>query len=365
MNITLVISSLNSGGAERVLVGMANWWASRGVIVTIITYSEGSDFYELAPSVERVRLGLLHNSTSLFDAARMFIWRVLRLRRAIKATKPNCVVSFIDKTNVLTLLACLGTSLRVVVSERTNPKHYHISRAWAALRDLIYRRADAVVVQTESLRSWAEQRVSAPKVAVVPNALDKERIVLMDGADALPPQAGMRRIVAVGRMTYEKGHDLLIQACAKVLPAHSEWRLELVGDGPLRGQLEQQAEQSGIGRQVHFHGQLKNPFSVVKSADLFVLPSRVEGFPNVLLEAMGLGVAVVSFDCASGPSELIAPQVSGLLVPPEDVDALAAAMQSLMVDPERRATMAAEAYRVRERYSESEIMGEWSRVTGV
>lgn len=365
MNIALVISSLNSGGAERVLVGMANWWVSRGVHVTIITYSTGNDFYDLLPGVNRVRLDLLHNSTGPLDAIRMFIWRVLCLRRAIKASKPDCVVSFIDKTNVLTLLACLGSSLRVVVSERTNPEHYHIRKAWGVLRDIVYRRADTVVVQTESLRSWAEMRVSPSRVAVIPNALDKERIMLMDSASVISPTSGMRSIVAVGRMSHEKGHDLLIKACAKILPQYPGWCLDLVGDGPLRGQLEQMAQINGISSQVHFHGQLKNPFGVVKGADLFVLPSRVEGFPNVLLEAMALGVPAVSFDCASGPSELITSQVSGLLVPPGDVEGLASAMRALLDDPERRATISAEAYRVRERYSESEIMGEWNRVTGL
>lgn len=365
MNITLVISSLGSGGAERVIAGMACWWAERGVNVTVITFSKGDDFYALPVNVNRVCLGMQRSSKSMLDAMIMSAKRLIFLRKAIYESRPDCVVSFVDKTNVMTLLACIGTSLRVVVSERTNPQYYQLPKVWSVLRDLTYSHADVLVVQTESLRSWAEARVPPCSVEVIPNALDKERIMLMDSVSAISSSPGMRRIVAVGRMTYEKGHDLLIQACARVLPAHSEWRLELVGDGPLRGLLEQQAEQSGIGRQVHFHGQLKNPFSVVKSADLFVLPSRVEGFPNVLLEAMGLGVAVVSFDCASGPSELIAPQVSGLLVPTEDVDALAAAMQSLMVDPERRATIAAEACRIRERYSESEIMSEWSRVTGI
>ena len=366
MNITLIISTLSSGGAERVLVGLANWWASHGANVTIITYSGGDDFYVPVPSVRRLRLDLRRNSSNLFDTVRFFIWRIITLRRVIKSTKPGCVVSFLDQTNILTLLACLGTSLRVVVSERIDPRFYPIRPSWGLLRDMLYRRADTVVVQTESLRPWAEQRALPTRVAVIPNALDEERIKLMDSVDISSHRSDGYRIVAMGRMDdHQKGFDLLIQACAKILPAHINWSLELIGDGQLRSQLEQLADQNGIRQQVHFHGRLKNPFAVMKGADIFVLSSRVEGFPNVLLEAMGLGVAVVSFDCPSGPSELIIPHVSGLLVPTEDVDALAAAIQSLMVDPARRAAMGAEAFRVRERYAESKIMGEWSRVTGV
>lgn len=365
MNITLVISSLNSGGAERVLAGMANWWASKGVCVTLITFSSGSDFYPLNPDIRRVRLGMLRKSRCLLDAMGMFVRRLFGLRCAILDSKPDCVLSFVDKTNVMTLLACMGTKLRVVVSERTNPNYYPLSRIWSLLRDIIYRRAYAVVVQTEALRVWAEKRVAATRVAVVPNALDRERLALMSQGVAPHVEAGIFRIVAVGRMTQEKGHDLLIRACAKVLPSHPDWRLELVGDGPLRSLLEQQAERSGIGRQVHFHGQLKNPFVVMKSADLFVLPSRVEGFPNVLLEAMALGLPVISFDCPSGPSELIIHRVSGLLALAADVDALAAAIQFLIQDLNFRTALGAEAYRIRERYSENKMMKEWSRVAGI
>lgn len=365
MNITLVISSLGSGGAERVMAGMACWWAERDINVTVITFSECDDFYALPANVNRVCLGMQRSSKGMLDAVIMSAKRLLSLRKAICASRPDCIVSFVDKTNVMTLLACIGTSLRVVVSERTNPRYYQLPKVWSILRDLTYSRADVLVVQTESLRTWAEARVSPSSVEVVPNALDKERIMLMDSVSAIPSSSGMRRIVAVGRMTHEKGHDLLIRACAKILPEYPDWHLDLVGDGPLREQLAQMVRQNGISSQVHFHGQLKNPFGMVKSADLFVLPSRVEGFPNVLLEAMAMGVPVVSFDCASGPAELITHRVSGLLVPAGDVGSLASAMRSLMDDPERRATIAAEACRIRERYSESEIMGEWSRVTGI
>lgn len=363
MNITLVISSLSSGGAERVLVGMANWWAGRGVKVTIITYSVGNDFYTLAPGVNRVRLDLLRNSTGLFDAVRMFMWRIIRLRHAIKDSKPACVVSFIDKTNVLTLLACLGTSLRVVVSERTNPMHYKIKKLWTLLRDLIYRRSAILVVQTESLRDWAQCRIAANRVRVIPNSIDAARlktINYINPDEGTVPWNG--RIISMGRMSYEKGHDLLVEACAKIFPHYSGWGLELIGDGPLRSQLSLQAHDLGIEQKVRFHGTLIQPFGLIKAADIFVLPSRVEGFPNVLLEAMSLGCAVVSFDCPSGPSELINHKDNGLLVSPSDTDALAQALISLINDPVMRSRIGQNAVKVLTQYSEPEVMAMWDEV---
>lgn len=364
MRLTLVISSLGGGGAERVMTAMANYWASQGREVTLITYSPSEDFYELAAAVRRVRLNLLAPTRNLFHAGLKFVSRWWSLRRAIQASKPDVVLSFMDKTNVLTLLACAGLRLRVAVAERTNPVHYTIPRAWSRLRDGLYRYASAVVVQTESLRTWADSRCDPARVHVIPNALDQARLSAMtEAVKASTDPCWEGRIMAMGRMTQEKGHDLLLAACAQVLSEFPRWRLEFIGDGPLRSAL--QAQQWGISDQVAFHGQLAEPFGTLKTADIFVLPSRVEGFPNVLLEAMALGRACVSFNCPSGPSELIDHEVNGLLVPSEDVAALARAIRRLISQPQLRTQLGAQARESTTRFTERAVMRQWDKVLGL
>lgn len=345
------------------LAAMANFWARGGHEVTLITLSTREDFYPVHNSVKRIGLDLLSPSTNRVRALYNLGRRVLKLRKAIQGSGADRVLSFIDKTNVLTLLACVGLGLPVIVSERTNPLEYSIPWAWSRLRDVMYRRASAIVVQTERLRKWATNRSTPGRVHVINNAIDEARLATIARANALQPHAcGQPRIITMGRLTREKGHDLLLAACAEVLAAYPSWRLEIVGDGPLRAQLQAQATKLGISEKVIFHGQLPAPFTTLQSAEIFVLPSRVEGFPNVLLEAMSLRRACVSFDCEFGPSELIEHGVNGLLVPPRDVAELAAAICRLIEDPAIRRRLGEQAGSVMDRYSESRIMSQWAEV---
>ena len=143
------------------------------------------------------------------------------------------------------------------------------------------------------------------------------------------------------------------------------WRLKLIGEGPLRCALQAQAKALGIAEHVCFCGQMAQPFSAIKSADIFILPSRVEGFPNVLLEAMAADRACISFDCPSGPSELIEHDKNGLLVPPQDVQELAAAMRRLISAPQLRQRLGTQAGLVTRRFAESAVMDRWNAVLGV
>lgn len=360
MRVTLVISTLGAGGAERVLVGIANWLAEQQCIVTIISYMSTDDFYPLHSQVKRVHLTNLGASTNKFTAFKHGVARVYLLRHAIIESNPDYVISFIDKTNILTLLSCTLTKYKVIISERTNPTYYQISKIWSFLRNITYKKAYALVVQTDGLTAWAEKIIAKNKIKVIPNALDKERLHMMNNAAVIKTDQNWdNRIIAIGRFSGEKGHDLLVQACAMVLPKYKNWGLELIGDGILKQKLIKQISDAGIESQVYLHGQLKNPFGVLKGADIFVLPSRVEGFPNTLMEAMSLALPVISFDCPSGPSELIENNISGILVPANDVQAMADAIEKLINTPQLRQVISKNAVSVMRKYNEENIMGQW------
>ena len=357
MRITMVISSLGGGGAERVMSAMAKYWVESGRKVTLITLAEtGEDFYALHPEVKRVALGLMGNSQSLVGAVRNNVQRVLRLRKEIRASKPDVVLSFVDKMNVIVLAGTLGLGMPVIVSERTDPRHHSIGFVWRCLQFLFYRRAEAIVMLTEGVRGWAKRLVRPDAIRVIPNPVS---IPTMRYTGAPNVRNSGHTVAAMGRLSREKGCDLLLRAFARCVRKYPDWSLIILGEGPERSRLEALICELGLKDQVSLPGLVREPSSVLRHVDLFVLPSRYEGFPNALVEAMALGRAVISTDCPSGPSEIIRDGVDGVLVPSNNVDALALAMERLMASQGERERLGTRAVEVVERFSVERIMSLW------
>ena len=351
--LCLVIASLQAGGAERIMVTLAAGLAARGWRIVLITLaSPDTDFYPVPRGVERRSLRLMVPSASLLEGARRNVWRLRVLRRAIAAEQPEACISFVDKTNVLTLVALLGTGSQVIVSERIDPRHYDPGMAWQVLRRIVYPLAAALVVQTRAIVPWARRIMRRGTVAVIPNPVP------------VPEQAPVvaarrKRIIGVGRLVPQKGFDLLIAAFARIAATHAEWDLAIVGGGPLQDDLRNQAVAAGIGDRVTFTGVRSDVHALVSEAEIFVLSSRFEGFPNTLVEAMALGCAVAAFACPSGPEEIIRDGEDGVLVEAENVDALVRALDRLISSPEERARLRRNAASVRERFAPSHVFDEW------
>lgn len=356
MRITLVISSLRAGGAERVLSLMASYWADQGWPITLLTLSGSSEtpFYPLHPAVSYRPLGVDAVSEQLGRAVANNARRLGVLREAVRTSKPDVVISFLDRANVLTLLATVGLGIPVVVSERIDPRHRVLGQSWKLLRQLTYPLAARVVAQTEAALSYFPAHIRRHG-AVVPNP-----VLRPHGADQpVAHMPGTRTLVAVGRFYPQKGFDLLLRAFAQVAPAHPEWQLDIWGEGPLRGELEALRDSLGLSERVRLPGLTREPGAQMAGADMFVLSSRYEGFPNVLCEAMACGLPVISFDCPSGPREIIRHGENGLLVTPADSDALAVALGRLMADNDARRALAAHAPEVLSRFGLPKVMLLW------
>lgn len=360
LRLTLVIHSLAGGGAERVTAMMANEWSRRGRDVTLITLDAAEhDAYPLDERVERLGLDLMRESRNLWAALRNNARRIIVLRRAIRASHPDRVVSFTDKANVLTLAACIGLGVDVVITERTDPRRHEIGRVWGALRRLLYPQCAALVVQTEAVRRHFEPIMRGRPVVVIPNAVHAPP--KREGQAADTPATG-RRLVGMGRLDPHKGFDLLLEAFARIADRHPEWRLTILGEGPDRNRLEEIIAAKQFAGRVELRGWVADPNAVLRRSDLFVLPSRYEGFPNALLEAMACGLPAISFDCDSGPREIIRDGVDGLLVPTGDVDALIDALERLMSDEILRDRFAARAADVVDRFSVELYFERWEGV---
>jgi len=360
MRLTLIISSLSLGGAERVLSILANYWAGKGHVVTVVTLgSRSHDWYTLHPDIIRLELDLLSYSKHYGHAIVHNLGRILRLRAGIRGSRPDMVISFMDRTNVLTLLATRGLGIPVIVSERTDPRHHSIGRAWNTLRSWIYRYADAVILQSDSIRAWANEKRLGHLVHVIPNPIDAK-------ITSSPPIEKNRNakytVVAMGRLTQSKRFDLLLDAFALCRTANPDWSLLLIGDGVERQRLESRARKLGVEKVTTFTGQVRDPSPLLRGADIFVMTSEYEGFPNALLEAMACGLPAIACDCPSGPRDIIREGVDGFLVRPNDVVGLATAMDQLMKDPNQLRGIGMRAMEVVERFGTDRVMKIWDDI---
>lgn len=355
MRIVFIVSCLDAGGAQRVLSDMANYWAVKGWKVTIITVAgeEVPDFYPLHPDVRRLRLELAGDTQGVFQKLGRNLRKVWRLRREIRAICPNGAISFMDVNNVLTLLATIGLGLRVIVSERIDPAvNPGVERIWAVLRRSVYCRAAAVVGQTREISLWLKEHCRAHAVTI-PNPLREL---------PFPQDAREKMVLSVGRLDSQKGHDVLIKAFARVHARFRDWRLIVLGEGPERDNLRRLAASLGISANVDMPGRVNDPERWMARAGIVVQASRFEGFPNVVMEAMAMGAAVIATNCRSGPSELISDGKNGRLVPVDDVSRLAEVMTELMADPREREQMGHNATRIRQRLAQDKVMACWEKL---
>ena len=269
----------------------------------------------------------------------------MKLSRLIEAERPDVVFSAFSHPSFITgnALALCRHRPRWVARVSNNPDESETGTLRTWMRQL-YARTDAVVCNSKDLRDAFAQAypVAAAKSHFLPNATDFARLDRLAGEPLEGTDADLPTLIAVGRLHAQKRVDRMIDLVAR-LKETQPVRLEVCGDGALRGELEARAIERGVGESVRFLGFVDNPYPRIARADLFLLTSDYEGLPNALVEAQGLGVPAVATDCDYGPREVVEPGVTGLLVPPGDDDALATAVESLLADPERRAEMASAA----------------------
>jgi glycosyltransferase involved in cell wall biosynthesis len=280
--------------------------------------------------------------------------RMMALRRAVRALAPQAVISFVDKMNVVSLGATVGMQPKVIVSERTDPAAYDLGHVWKLLRWLFYGRAYRIIVQSRGASSYFLPRFNG-KVQVIPNPVMPPPIHREPGHTAM-------EIVAMGRFSQEKRFDMLLKAFGRLREKHPRWSLTILGDGPLRPMLERLRSELRLEDRVHMPGHIRDTYSYLDRASLFVLCSEFEGFPNALCEAMACGLPVIATDCPSGPREIIRHGMDGILVPPDNEDELVSAMDRLMADRAERQRLGVRAVDVTQRFSVERVMKMWDDV---
>ena len=378
--LAFVIAHLGPGGAQRVAVNAANALVERGfdVHVTVLNHQPvvyavdprivfhssapmqaafaasdtGSFGDELEPIATPVKKegGAPRKPTSLLGryvkpylhprvlafglrtAGPVFsvIWqgrRTIWLRRTIRKIKPDAVLSFLTQTNILTVLATRGLATHTVISERNDPRLQRHRARVERLRHIVYPWADVVTANSKGALDALQSFVPKEKLAFLPNPL----------ADSPSSEAFAftgPTVITIGRLVEQKGIDVLLAAWAKVVAVLPDWRLALVGDGPLGDELKGQTRKLGVADSIDWVGHVSDPFPYLRGAKFFVMTSRFEGTPNALLEAMACGLPAVVSDASPGPCELIGAgdDAAGLIVPVEDANATADAFIRLARD---------------------------------
>lgn len=353
--IAFILAGLGAGGSERVIAKISERFVLDGAEVSVIAFDRPDEpvFHRFHPRVRLIRLGLPSRG-GRFAAPARALNRAARLREILRDGRFDVAISFLTKINVLALLASIGLRLPVIVSERNNPLRQPHHRLWQTAVNLLYRRARAIVIQTERARICLPHR-------------ERERAIMIENPVFAPAAmsrgAGLAQCVGVGRLDRQKGFDLLIDAFAQTAPNFPSWRLVIWGEGPERSALEQRIAALGLESQVTLAGNSPSPGSWAETATMLVLSSRFEGSPNVVAEAMAAGIPVIAADCDFGPAELIDDGQSGLLVPPEDPAALAGAMSRMMADAGLRKRLGQEGQRsVSNRARSERVMAQWRDV---
>lgn len=376
-HIAFYIGSLKKGGAERVMVNLADFFYEQGYKVTLVTTYISDNEYEVKHASWKVVPAGYEGATLVLDTEENPAWvdldggekngirrvfsallpsekkdrlhnlkaRSKKLRDIWKELKPDVVLSFIGKNNIMALSTATREEIKVVVSVRADPDMEYNTVALKSGMLATFPKASGIVVQTTDALKWFP-RIIQKKCTILPNSMNPSFI--------RPRYIGERekRIVMVGRLDENKNQSLVMSAFARVTKdKFKDYTLILYGDGPDRIKLQHLAVKLGIEQKVEFRGVVRNVPEHIEKATLFILASSQEGMPNSLIEAMSLGLPCISTDCpCGGPKDLIRSGENGLLVPIKDEDAMVEAMTKLLSDPELCDRIGKEAVKVQEKY---------------
>ena len=362
MKLLFYIFSMGRGGAERVTASLSSYWAEKGWDITIVTLAPlADDAYDLHPSVARVSLFMAGPSRGIVDGFSRNIQRVRALRRTLAGIGPDIAIAMMGNACATLALAARGLTHTVPIgSIHIHPPRYRIKRVWKGVEAIGYGQLACLTALNKGTASWLAANTMAKRIEVIPNPLPWP---LPRGEPRLEPEAickaDRKILLAAGRLAPQKGFDLLVAAFSPLASQHPDWDLAIVGEGPERAALEALVTSKGLRARVFLPGWAGNVADWYGRADLYVLSSRFEGFSLTLAEAMAHGLPVVSFDCETGPSEIIRHGLDGLLVPSEDVPALTGALDSLMRDSELRQRFGTAAGEARSRFSPETVARKW------
>jgi GalNAc-alpha-(1->4)-GalNAc-alpha-(1->3)-diNAcBac-PP-undecaprenol alpha-1,4-N-acetyl-D-galactosaminyltransferase len=356
-NILFVIPGMQQGGAERVLSLMANYWAQKNNTVSVITFDNAEPFYSLNDKIKIYKLNSAKNSFGFFNFLVNNIKRTVAYFKYLRNIKPDIIISFTDNADVYCVLYNYFLHYPLIITQRTNPYFNTLPKSIKWLPGLIYRSANAIVIQTaQTVQLYQKLQIKLPPLAaVIYNPLNK---------DIYSPAVIQQRqniILAVGRLyNIDKHFDKLIEIFAA--SSNKNWQLHIAGTGPDLEMLQNKITSLNLLTQVKLLGSIKDLKPLYQQAKIFTTTSEFEGFPNALCEAMANGCACISYNCATGPSEIINNDKNGILVDVGDSIKFTEQLSLLMNDEEKITRFSTEAYKIQTLLDENKIMQQWEQL---
>ena len=353
-HIAMLIGALTKGGAERVLVNLADYFVNRGYCVTMVTQYKKENEYPLNPKVKRVLSDISEDETTKSRAVN-FCRRFQKLRNIWKEERPDVILSFIGKNNMMAIMTSRFLSIPVAVSVRAEPTEEYYNSWMRFMAKHLFSRADGVILQTKRCFDFFPGKVRKKAVILknpVSQAFFRERY------------EGVRdhTITAVGRVDENKNHELLIRAFAEIANEFPQYRLIIYGEGDKRKQLQELVFQMGFEGRIELPGSVDNVSDAIYKTRVFVLSSNTEGVPNTLIEAMVMGLTVIATDCpCGGPAELIDHGINGLLTPVGDVEKMKENLHFALKNLQEAEKMGIEAMKTLDIYRPEKVYGEWEK----
>jgi glycosyltransferase involved in cell wall biosynthesis len=366
LRIVVFLSGLQAGGAERVATRVCEWLSEAGHDVCLLTLdSVGNDFYSIPHGVTRIGLDETSPSKNLVHATFRNFIRLIKIRKEVKRWKADLVLSLCDTNNVLMLFALIGFNCRKVISERNDPIQKTPSRFWQMTRRMAYPMAHLHVSQSDYVSKWLRGRYPNLRCVTIGNTAGSCPAYLRHRGSGLAENGVGLRIVTVGRLTEQKGMDIVLRALADARNK-TKARLELyiVGGGEQLDSLKILATQLGLSDDVKFRGMVSDIWDELAISDIFVLGSRWEGFPNVLVEAMSVGLPSITSKCKGGVEDILRSGfgVVALDYPPGDAAALSQAIVQLAESPKLRQELSIAGRNRAADFSPEAIGSSWRRV---
>lgn len=347
-----MIASLTKGGAERVMVNLADYLAEQGHEITLVTQYQKEDEYELNPKVKRILCELTDDEIS-GNRIGNFIKRFLKLRGIWKAESPDVILSFIGKNNIMTLLSSRFLNIPVAVSVRAEPGEEYPGVLMRFLARNLFAFAKGVVLQTGRCFEFFPPKVQK-KAVVLRNPVSKEFFRERYEGER------EKTIVAVGRVDENKNHEMLIRAFAAIANEFPEYKVIIYGEGDQRQKLMDLVDKLQLSGKVFLPGSIANVSDAIYKTRVFVLTSNSEGSPNTLIEAMLMGLTVISTDCpCGGPGELISDSENGILVPVGDVNCLQVNLQKVLNNLQMADALGRKAKETSDIFEKDKVCRQW------
>ena len=349
VKVAFLFGTMSRGGAERMISLLAKQFVEQRDEVYIVTLDNSESGYELDRKVHQVKLNVANKSDNSLAAIKRNVRTLKALASFLKETKIDVAVSFSKRIGCYLLLACpIKRTYKVIVSERANPRFEKNGRLEKALYKYILPKVDGFIFQTESVSKLFPARLQTVG-CVIPNGVFEDVL-----PKALPySRHDQNKIVAVGRLTWQKGYDVLLAAFSDFIQKKKDSRhvLHIFGKGPLEDSLKKQCNELKIDGKVVFHGSVPDLPQQISDAGIFVMASRFEGMPNALMEAMACGIPCISANCEFGPAELIENGVNGLLFNVDDGQALCNSLLQLTDNVGLAERISTNALSIRESHS--------------